>query len=229
MTLPSKVFPSLAFLLIMLYGFSVSAKELKTPEAGVVKIIGQLEKGTGFIFQLAPDTAYIVTASHVVEATKQPEIMFFQNDKPFPASVKGTEGEIPRGLALLVVSGKENLPSGLSALPLAPSVPLGPPDEIIVIGFPRFLDVLSIIKGNIVARKGRDIIFSGPIQKGISGGPMIKEGRVVGLVTETATPYSYATPAASIKLFLEGYQVPLPKETSGLIWDQSEWNNSLWE
>jgi len=55
MTLPSKVFPSLAFLLIMLYGFSVSAKELKTPEAGVVKIIGQLEKGTGFIFQLAPD------------------------------------------------------------------------------------------------------------------------------------------------------------------------------
>ncbi len=182
---------------------------------GIVKITattfeGMDKVGTGFIVQFTQDIAYIVTASHVVEGDKQPGVEFFtRRNAPVTASVVGLEGGDPKGLAVLLVRGAENLPPGLSALPLAPSLQLKDGDEITVIGFPRLVGPWSVITGNIVSRKGRDIIFDGAIDEGNSGGPMIKKDQVTGLVTEVSQPYGYATPASSVQLFWEGWGVEI--------------------
>jgi Trypsin-like peptidase domain len=199
-------------LVVLVSMVSVSAQEMKRREAGVVRITAQAEGkrkiGTGFIVQLARDAAYIVTASHVVEGDNHPQVEFSPRRRMLvAASVVGLEGGDQRGLALLVVRGESNLPAGLSALCLAPSIPLELGDDVFVIGFPRRVESMSVVKGNIVARKGRDIFFSGAIDEGNSGGPMLKEGQVVGLVTEESAPYAQAIPAAMVQVFAEGWGV----------------------
>ena len=189
----------------------------RSAEAAVVKITtevaGSRKVGSGFIVQLAPDLAYIVTAAHVVEGDNQPEVEFFtRRNQPVQASVVGLEGGDPKGLALLLVKGKENLPSGLEAFSLASSVELKGGDEVTIIGFPRSAGPWSVIKGNIVSRQGRDVIFSAAIDEGNSGSPMIQDGRVVGLVTELSEPYGRATPVSSVQLFLKGWGVELMEE-----------------
>ncbi len=197
---------------VVAYAVSASAQEVKTGEAGVVRITalgeGQRKVGTGFIVQLARDEAYIVTASHVVEGDKNPQVEFSPRRRtPVAASVVGLEGGDQRGLALLLVRGERNLPSGLAALCLAPSIPLELGDDVFVIGFPRIVESLSVVKGSIVGRKGRDIFFSGAIGEGNSGSPMLKAGQVVGLVTEESTPYAQAIPVTMVQVFVEGWGV----------------------
>jgi hypothetical protein len=197
---------------VVAYAVSVSAQVMKAREAGVVRITAQAEGkrkiGTGFIVQLARDEAYIVTASHVVEGDKNPQVEFLPHRRTLvAASVVGLEGDDQRGLALLLVRGERNLPSGLAALCLAPSIPLELGDDVFVIGFPRIVESVSVVKGSIVARKGRDIFFSGAIGEGNSGSPLLKEGQVVGLVAEESAPYAQAIPAAMVQVFVEGWGV----------------------
>jgi hypothetical protein len=199
-------------LAVVVYAVCVSAQEIKPRESGVVRITAQVEGkrkiGTGFIVQVARDVAYIVTASHVVEGDKNPQVEFSPRKRPLiTASVVGLEGGEQRGLALLVVRGESNLPAGVSALCLAPSIMLVGGDDVLVIGFPRRVEFVSVVKGSIVAQKGRDIFFSGAIDEGNSGSPMLKGGQVVGLVIQESAPYAQAIPAAMVQHFTEGWGV----------------------
>jgi hypothetical protein len=189
------------------------------PEAAVVKITAEVEGhrkvGSGFIVHRTVDLIYIITASHVVEGDAQPKVEFFtRRNLPVPASVVGLEGGDPKGLALLMVTGQDKLPPGLGTLSLAPSTELKGGDEVTIIGFPQGAGPWAVLKGNIVSRQGRNIDFSAAIDEGSSGGPMIKDGQVVSMVTEMSTPYGRATPAASIQLFLEGWGVRLSEAGS---------------
>jgi len=59
--------------LLLAPAVAVVAQDVDSLKAGVVKISavseGVRKSGTGFIVSLTPDTAYIVTASHVVVGT----------------------------------------------------------------------------------------------------------------------------------------------------------------
>jgi formylglycine-generating enzyme required for sulfatase activity len=208
----------LFLLLATIYMVCVFAQEMTTLETGVVKVIAQVQGiqkiGTGFIVRLTQEAAHVVTASHVVEGDKTPHVEFYtRRNLPVSAQVVGLEGGDPRGLALLAVQGKENLPAGLFALSLASQVQLRGGDELTVIGFPRLAGPWSVSRGNFVSQKGRDLLFTGAIGEGNSGGPLIKNGQVIGLVTELAESYSRATPIAIVKLFLQGWGVyPTPYE-----------------
>ena len=217
MSRSNRFFAILLILPVVICVVFLVAQEAKTLEAGVVKITAQVgasrKVGTGFIIQVSPDAAYIVTASHVVEGDRNPKVEFFtRKNVPVSADVVGQEGGDPRGLALLLVKGKGNLPSGLSALPFAPSIQLKGGDDVIVIGFPRMAGDWSVIKGNIVSRQGREITFSGAIDEGCSGGPLIRGSQVVGLVTGLTGSYGRAALATGVQEFVEGYGVkPPPK------------------
>ena len=193
---------------------SSSAQDIDTLKAGVVKITaqppgGSRKTGSGFIVQLTKELVYIVTASHVVEGDSSPEVEFFIRQF-IPVSARVVALEVgDRGLALLLVSGEDNIPAGLSALPPSPSVSFDDGDEVIIIGFPLLAVPWSVIRGNITARQGRDIIFDASIDEGNSGGPLIKEGQVVGLVTGKTGDFGRATLAESFKLFVEGSNVDL--------------------
>ena len=180
---------------------------------GVVRITaappGQSQKiGTGFIVRLEKDLAYIVTSAHVVSGDPQPRVQFFtQEDVAVQATVRHSEGDDEvTGLALLVVRGDNNIPSGLTVLTLASASRLSGNEEIVVIGHPRGAGDWSVLKGGIASRKGRYMTIDANIDEGNSGGPIIHSGEVVGLVGGV-TRYGRGVTAGSVREYLEGHGI----------------------
>lgn len=180
---------------------------------GVVRITakeGEITKeGTGFIVSLKKDRAYIVTAAHVVRGDKQPMVELFTNQNvPVQATVVDSEGgDAATDLALLMVRGQENLLSGLIALSLAPTIRLsGGEEDVRIIGFPRGAGPWAVLRGSITSIHGRKVVFDANIDEGNSGGPMIQNGQVVGLVAGR-TRYGLGVTAGSVQDYLNGHRI----------------------
>ena len=150
-------YPTFMLLLAALWlgwDVTVCAESLDREKAGVVKITassdGKRKTGTGFIVRLEKDAAYILTASHVVEGDKHPDIEFFtRRNLQSQAETTRIEGDDPRGLALLVVRDKDNLPAGLTVLPLAVGANLSGGEEITAIGFPQGGGPWAVVRANV--------------------------------------------------------------------------------
>jgi hypothetical protein len=193
---------------------SEGANDVKQLAAGVVKISARPEEGstkigTGFIVRIEPDLAYIVTAAHVVAGDMHPQVEMFTKRNVFvPAEVLGVEGgDEVRGLALLVVRGRVNLPQGIAAIPLAPTTRVSGGEEVLIIGFPRGAGPWAVIRGSIVARRGRDIDLAAALDEGNSGGPIIQHNKAIGLVAGVSRSYGHGVPAMSIQDYLEGFGI----------------------
>jgi Trypsin-like peptidase domain len=204
------------YLILLLLGMAsmprAMAQDIQELRKGVVKIVAtqvsdgqsKTRRGSGFIVQLYPDAATIVTASHVVEGQDiQLSVEFsVRGDASFPAQVKRMRGGDARGLAVLVV---KNPPPGLLALELTTSPALKLSDDVVAAGFPRISSSFSALSGKVVSRDGEDIIFSGGPDEGSSGGPLLKNGKVVGVVTQARDGNGFATPALILAATLEGW------------------------
>ena len=88
---------------------AVQAQTIEDLKAGVVKITATVDKqhriGTGFIVRIEDDTAYIVTASHVVEGAALTVKFYPKPDVKYPGEVKEMDGGNPKGLAVVLVQG----------------------------------------------------------------------------------------------------------------------------
>jgi S1-C subfamily serine protease len=216
MTSMPKTLALMLLIFLMLNVVSLPAQDLEAPESAVVRITCDTyegrKTGSGFIVNLTSDVAFILTAAHVVEGDKHPKVEFFTRKNVWiPATVLTLEGGDPRGLASLVVKGEENLPPGLTALSLAQSSRLAIQDEVIVVGVPQLTESWSVIKADYVSRTGRDIHISGPIDEGLSGGPVIRKGQVVGLARGLKGPFGIVIPVESLSLFLEGLEIEVSR------------------
>jgi hypothetical protein len=196
------------------------AQEVEELKKGVVKITARVEGkariGTGFIARLDKDAAYVVTASHVIEGDPQPEVTFFtQPARSFGAKVIGIEGGDPKGLAVLLVSG--SLPSNLRRLAIDQDLQVKGGEGVTIIGFPSLLATpWTVSTGTISGLKGRELTFQGPVEEGNSGGPVLFDGRVVGVVTEARGTFGYAVPASMIGFVLTSWRIELaPEEVAG--------------
>lgn len=192
----------------------VGSQDLEEFKFGVVKIIakpnqGVQKVGTGFIVRMEKEIVYIVTAAHVVTGDPQPEIEFFtKRNVPVRASILGLEGDDEvRGLAVIVVRGLENLPPGLAALSLASTIHLGGGQEIVIIGFPRNAGPWAVIKGTVVSRRGRILDVAAALDEGNSGGPMIQNGKVVGMISGLNRSFGLGVTAASVTDYLDGFGI----------------------
>lgn len=203
------------FLVILLVIFSLPttlwALTIDEMKAGVVKISarvdGKTKIGTGFIVSLDPEAAYIVTASHVVEGTDRLYVAFFTRPNSLlRGKTIGLEGGDPKGLAVLLVEG--NMPPNVLALKFDRSVTVGGGENINAIGFPRLGEIpWAVTSGTIIGPQGRYITFTGAVDEGNSGGPLIKNGLVIGVITEIIEKYNYAQPADTVESFLRGWRV----------------------
>jgi hypothetical protein len=196
------------------------AEALEREKAGVVKVTatvdGKRKTGTGFIVRLEQGTAYILTASHVVEGDNHPEIEFFtRRNVTSRAETARIEGDDPRGLALLLVRGKDNLPAGLVALPLASGASLSGGEEVTAIGFPQGGGPWAVVRANVVSRVGRDLTLGGSIDEGNSGGPILIDGNVAGVVMGVDGKFGRAIPAAIARLVLDGWGLPATSPDPG--------------
>lgn len=166
-------------LLAILFPHALCPQDNARLQSGVVKITakppqGTTSVGTGFIVRLETNAAYIVTAARVVAGDLNPKVEFSTKQHvQLPAEVlPGVEGGDDVGsLALLFVKGKENLPSGIGALPLASTSLM--PEDMVMIGFPRGAGPWHVSRGNNGSRYGRTIYFDPRVDSGNSGGPII--------------------------------------------------------
>ena len=191
------------------------AQPITQLKAGVVKITSRVEGtetvGTGIIVRLEKDAAYIATASHVVEGDPNPLVTFFANPtRSHRARILGLDGGNPKGLAALVVEG--NLPKGVRALPLEPTISLSGGEGVTIIGFPQIAGVpWAVTDGSITGFRGPDLVFSGEADNGNSGGPLLLDGRVVGIVTRKIGSFGDAVPAQTARFALQNWIGPLAK------------------
>lgn len=186
-------------------------QNLEDLKSGIVKITAQVEGqqpkvGTGFIVRLDKDAAYIVTVSHVVEGDAKPQVSFFpQPQQPFTAQVIGIEGENRKGLASLLVSG--SIPEGVAALTLDHKNQFTGGETVTLIGFPRTLAPWAVSTGSLNGLKGPELSFQALVEEGHSGGPVLQDGKVVGVVTDARDRMGYAVPSSILAVALTGWRV----------------------
>ncbi|MFY4727483.1 SUMF1/EgtB/PvdO family nonheme iron enzyme [Nitrospira sp. BLG_2] len=204
------------FMLLVLVSSSPLQAESNEHDAlktGVVQITARVDGreriGTGIIVALRNDAAYIVTASHVVEGDPQPKVAFFiDSHRSFDASTRGLDSQNPKGLASLIVRG--TLPAGVRALGIEAARRVKDGDAVTIIGFHQVVGVPWLVTdGKIAGRKGADLVFTGTADVGNSGGPLMLNGKVVGVVTSVAGGFGYASPSTIVLEALRGWNVPV--------------------
>lgn len=194
---------------------SADTPDLQRQKSAVVKVTSQLEgnprTGTGFIVKVEPDAVYIATASHVVEGDDAPMVEFFTaRNRRVKAEIVKLEKADPKGLGLLLVRGREKIPADLAALALDTDAELEGADEVMTIGFGQGQGDWAVLKAQVVSVDGRDLKLDGRIDEGNSGGPVLKNGKVVGLITSSQRGLGLATPAQFVKFVLKSWGVSLP-------------------
>ena len=215
----TRVVGGLTFLVALFIAESPWAQTVGELNRGVVKITSTFEGkdrvGTGIIVKIADNNAYIVTASHVIEGDAEPRITFFtEQTRPLKAKVLGLDGGNPKGLAALLVEGQ--LPSGLRALTIDQANRMSGGESVIIIGFPQVSGVpWAVTKGSVVGRKGPDIAFTGAVSEGNSGGPLLLDGQVVGVITNKRGQFAYAVPVGIVVETVLGWGVDLQKPKVG--------------
>lgn len=182
---------------------------------GVVRITstsdGKRRTGTGFIVQSSDDVIYIATASHVIEGDKSPKIAFRpEPNTDYDGQVLKLEGGDPKGLALIAVRGNvRRIAHQVVVLPLATTNDLAGGEQVTAIGFPQGGGAWAVVPASIASRDGRELVLVGNLGEGNSGGPLLKDGAVVGLVTVMQGQYGRATPAPIVRMAMEGWGVRL--------------------
>jgi hypothetical protein len=203
---------------LLLFSLSASGEDIDALRAGVVKISsvaeGKRKTGAGFIVKLEPNIAYVVTAAHVVEGDPAPQVEFFtRQNVSVKAEVRKIEGGDLQGLALLVIRGKENLAPGLLALKLGAAVQLkSGGDQVAAIGFPSGVASWGVLRVGVVSLEGRNIVLSKDLEEGNSGGPVIKDNQVVGLVMGLNQGFGLAVPVSIVQTVLTNWGVSLSTE-----------------
>ncbi len=214
-------FPSLisASIFLFLLGFSSAhAQSIEAQKAGVVKITAMIDQqrriGTGFIVSLGDESAYILTASHVVEGATLTVNFYTNPDKAYIGTTRNMQGDNTKGLAVITVEGP--LPEGLRSLSLASNFEVKGGENATVIGFRRSPPIQwGILQGILTGQIGADLIVSGAVaNEGNSGGPILVNEKVVGVLTEVLDDIGYAVPASITKITLKGWGVPVNQRNS---------------
>jgi WD40 repeat protein len=162
--------------------------------------------GAGTIVELKGDYALILTAASVVADRRGLAVGLASDpDKAIPITFVNMEGGEPHGVAALFVEGE--MPAQASALELANWVSVQKGDAVVSPSISDAGRAWTLIEGEITDRRGRVIGFSHHGRLTQPGGPLIKDGQVIGVATELGEASGFATPALLASYALEGWGV----------------------
>lgn len=201
--------------LIIVPAFSDSTTDnIERLKGGVVKVISSMllggeQQGTGVIIRRDSDTVFVATAAHVVAGATDIEVEFYGlRARRIQARVLAMEGAEDHGLAVLSVLIPKDVEIAIHVLPLVTDLVSRPGDQVAVIGFPRQFDVpWMLARGELVGRRAKQLVFTANIDLGNSGGPLIRDGQVIGIVTQKLGSVSFAVPALIARYILESWGV----------------------
>lgn len=209
----------LLFLVALIHD-STLGQGLETLKPGIVRITTQPEgvrqTGTGFIVKLEPDIAYILTAYHVVAGDNAPQIEFFpRRNQTVKAEIIKLQPDKRDGLGLLAVRGKENLPADLTPLPIEFDPRIASGDALHTIGFGAGQGEWAVLPASVLAIDGSDLKLDGRFKPGNSGGPVLKDGKVVGILTDEQEGVGLASLASIVRIVLRGWGIDPPPPVAG--------------
>lgn len=199
-----------AILLLGFGGLPAFAQDAAALRAGVVKITstsfdGKRRTGSGFIAKIDAGIAYIVTAAHVIEGDRNPQVEFFTRQNA-PLAAEVIQQELGVDLAVLKVDAAQKPLVMRFEKVTAPATG----DQVITIGFPQGGGAWLISKADLAGRDGPRWVISGNgIDEGSSGGPLIKAGKVIGVVQLVYGKFARAMPASVVVETLEGWGIAL--------------------
>ncbi len=198
----------LGFLVLFLPA-AASTQDIESALTSVVRITGtrneQPVRGSGFVVAVQGNVATVVTASHVIEGA-QFEVVFSGTTARFQVdTILGMESGDRHGLAAFQVRG--TIPAGVKALSLdAESRPrYGAP--LFLVGFPQRSPVPVVKQGILSTRRGILLLVDRPAGEGASGGPLIGDGKAVGIVTAEDEQFTYAVNAVVVSEALAGWGI----------------------
>jgi WD40 repeat protein len=195
------------------------AQQAADVRTSVVKVTSKAEgeqqrTAAGFVVRVDSGSAYIVTASHVVEGDPHPQVSFFaEPNRLVPTKIVGVDAKDPKGLAVLLASS--DVPPDTRALSLDTASDYRGGTPAVVIGFPLTRGTgWSVIPASIDGLRGRDLILTAPLEAGDSGAPIMVAGKVIGVVGETRGDFGFGVPAVIVQLTLQGWNVFRPATTT---------------
>ena len=201
--------------------------DLALVQGAVVRITakGQSQRvGAGVLVARQNDTAYLLTAEHVVRGAATIEVEFDSDPgKPHRAQVVAVEemGQEQNNRALALLTVTDDLPPRALAVRLYPSSRLRSSEPMHLIGFPqRAGGSWTITQASLAARQDT-LVLSAAADSGSSGGPVVQGERVVGLVTEMNGPFVFARPAEELEQFLVRHGVPAPTLAAGIAFEEA--------
>src|SRR5437764_13307707 len=179
--------PVAAFFLLLTSVYT-PAQRVNSLKSAVVRIRNTRsgEVGTGFIIKIDNNLIYVVTASHVVSGNNNPDVFLYNRQQDaLSAQVIDRESENQKGLALLTLKSNDTRTfSGLTSVSFGDSSQLNGGESVKIIGFPDGTSFWTVSSGTVSRVEGNNLIFSGSIRGGNSGGPVIlDDGQVIGMVT----------------------------------------------
>jgi hypothetical protein len=186
---------------------NTQAQDINSLKMGVVRIENNRsgDVGTGFIVKVDGNQVFIITASHVVKGDQHPLVYLF--NQPYDAlraELLNREDDDTKGLALLRLTINSATAAGITALTLSYTTQISGGEYIKVIGFPEGTAFWTVGTGSVARIEGRDLVFSGVVRSGNSGGPVILNGLVIGIVTDVSQSFAYAARGEVIEPYVEG-------------------------
>lgn len=201
---------------LVLQGIAL-AQDVDTLRSGVVKIVaieeGKQKTGTGFVVQHAPGNMLIVTTSHVIKGDKFPKVEFYTLRNTW-IDAEVLHNDERREIALLRILDRASAPSNVKVFSLSSSRDVKDNEELVAIGFPRGGGPWAAVRVTLASRQGIDLTLDGNIDEGNSGGPVLKQDKIVGLVTD-ADRFGRAVPAEIVTMVLEGWGIMLTENRQG--------------
>jgi tetratricopeptide (TPR) repeat protein len=184
----------------------IAAQDIEASKPGVVRIVNSKlqEQGSGFVVRVTPNEIDIVTASHVVSGAQFHDVYFSGESAALKGKVIDREEDALKGLALLSVPRSERKLAHLVSLELGKTSALKGGELVHAIGFPNGTSILTVTTGNVMRLEGRNLVFSGSIKAGSSGGPVLMKGLVIGLVTDILESHNSAVQAESVAQYIRG-------------------------
>ena len=188
------------------------AQTIDQLKAGVVKIRAKTgQVGTGFLVRMEQEKVFIITAAHVIAGDSQPEVEFFskRNVLVKGAVLPGAEvHDDVQGLALVLVQGQEFLSTGIQSLAFGLATDLvSGGEEALIIGHPAAGGDWTVVKRDIANRVGRKITLDPGMAARFSGGPILVQNKVMGIVMTDRGGFGAGSTHKSVLNYMEGFGV----------------------
>ena len=169
-------------------------------EDGVVRVTAGRKGGSGFIFDTEENTAFVVTAHHVIEDEDAIDVRV-KNTQTYKATLLGYDAD--KDVAVLSICCS----SAFNALAWDSGASAEVGEQIVAVGYPRssstqVIATIGEIKDDPRGVPRGFIAHDAPLNPGNSGSPLFsKEGKVLGINTAISTTkegIGYAVPYSAV-------------------------------